>query len=150
MRPLPTRREFLSGGLGLGALALGGLLAPGAMARGTSGPHHVPRAKRVIQLFMAGAPSQFELFEDKPTLRRLDGQAPPPSLVAGQRFAFIDPNRARLLGPRRRFERHGECGAAVSELRRVGDRWMSVGLPARPPLDTIISVYTTEFERDDR
>jgi hypothetical protein len=119
MRPprSPSRRELLKGGsLGLGAIALGGLLGPRAAARHALGTDHAPRAKRVIQLFMAGAPSQFELFDDKPTLSRLDGQAPPPSLIEGQRFAFIDPARARLLGPRRRFERHGESGAAVSEL----------------------------------
>lgn len=109
------RREFLRrSGAGLGAIALAELVR--AERRLERAPHHRPRARRVIQLFMAGAPSQFELFEPKPTLQRLDGQPPPPSLVAGKRFAFIDGERARLLGTRRAFARHGESGAPVSEL----------------------------------
>jgi hypothetical protein len=112
------RREFLElGGLGLGALALRQLLDRGERGGGLEGGlHHAPRAKRVIQLFMAGAPSQFELFEPKPALQEHDGQAPPESLIRGQRFAFIDPARSKLMGTRRAFARHGECGAPVSEL----------------------------------
>ena len=111
---LPSRRELLKlGGLGLGALAAGELLSGGALAEGL---HHAPRAKRVIHLFMAGAPSQFELFEHKQALQRHDGQAPPESLIKGKRFAFIDPARSKLMGTRRAFARHGECGAQVSEL----------------------------------
>ncbi|MFT7486703.1 MAG: hypothetical protein ACI9F9_002559 [Candidatus Paceibacteria bacterium] len=108
------RREFLKlGGLGLGSMALQSLLGGRAMADGL---HHAPRVKRVIQLFMAGAPSQLELFEPKATLQELDGQAPPPSLIQGKRFAFIDPARSKLMGSKRAFQRHGECGAPVSEL----------------------------------
>lgn len=50
------------------------------------------KAKRVIFLFMAGGPSQFDLFDDKPKLRALSGQAPPPSLLSGKRFAFLKGN----------------------------------------------------------
>lgn len=118
------RREFLRAGAGLGALALGDLLAREANAEAVRSHDAGPpawllpkaRAKRVIWLFMAGAPSQFELFEPKETLQRLDGQTLPPSLAAGKRFAFIDGGAAKLLGTRRKFERHGECGAPVSEL----------------------------------
>jgi hypothetical protein len=114
------RRELLRlGGLGLGALALHPLLAREGLAaalRPDGGLHHAPRARRLIHLHMAGAPSQFELFEPKPVLQRLDGEAPPPSLIAGKRFAFIDPERSRLMGTTRAFARHGECGAPVSEL----------------------------------
>ena len=84
--------------------------------QGAVGLHHAPRAKRVVWLFMAGAPSQFELYEPKPILQKLDGQPLPPSLAAGRRFAFIDPARSKLLGTRRKFQRHGESGAPVSEL----------------------------------
>jgi hypothetical protein len=111
-----ARREFLrTGGLGLGALALHALLARDGSAHDRL-PHHRPRARRVIYLFMAGAPSQFELFEPKDTLQRLDGQPAPPSLTAGKRFAFIDGARAKLMGTRRAFARHGQSGAPVSEL----------------------------------
>ena len=65
---------------------------------------------------MAGAPSQFELFEPKPTLQRLDGQVLPPSLSAGKRFAFIDGATAKILGTQRKFARHGETGTPISEL----------------------------------
>lgn len=114
------RRELLRlGGLGLGALALHPLLARDGLAeqaQAHGGLHHTPRAKRLIYLHMAGAPSQFELFAPKPVLQELDGQAPPPSLIAGKRFAFIDPQRSKLMGTTRAFARHGECGAPVSEL----------------------------------
>ena len=111
-----TRRELLrGGGLGLGALALGQLLARDGFAQERV-LHHAPRARNVIYLFMAGAPSQFELFEPKDALQRLDGQTLPESLARGKRFAFIDGARAKLMGTRRAFARHGECGAPVSEL----------------------------------
>lgn len=117
-----TRREALrqilrtSAG-GLGALALGDTLLRDSFAQ-SSLPFltHAPKAKRVIWMFMAGAPSQFELFEPKETLQKLNGQTLPPSLAAGKRFAFIDGARAKLLGTSRKFQRHGECGAPVSEL----------------------------------
>jgi hypothetical protein len=112
--PRPNRRELLKlGGLGLGAIAAHELFAGGAIAEGL---HHAPRAKRVIHLFMAGAPSQFELFEPKEALQKHDGESPPESLIRGKRFAFIDPSRSKLMGSRRAFARHGECGAPVSEL----------------------------------
>jgi len=116
-----SRRSLFRKGLGLGALALGdrlrldGLLAPHAQDAAQQ-PHFAPKAKRVIWLFMAGAPSQFELFEPKATLQELSGETLPPSLAAGKRFAFIDGATAKLLGTERAFARHGECGAPVSEL----------------------------------
>lgn len=118
-----ARREVLrAGASGLGALALGDAFARDGAAghaprvQGAVGLHHTPRAKRVVWLFMAGAPSQLELFEPKPTLQKLDGEPLPASVAAGRRFAFIDPSRSKLLGTRRRFDRHGESGAPVSEL----------------------------------
>lgn len=111
------RREFLKlGGLGLGTIALQQLLSREASGAALEGLHHAPRAKRVIFLHMAGAPSQFELFEPKEALQRYDGSPPPAELIAGKRFAFIDPSRSKLMASKRAFERHGESGAAVSEL----------------------------------
>ncbi len=78
-------------------------------------PHYPARAKRVIYLFMAGAPSQPELFDYKPELARLNGTLPPPDLLKGYRAAFINPN-SKLLGPRFKFSKHGNCGAEISEL----------------------------------
>ena len=63
---------------------------------------------------MAGAPSQLDLFDYKPKLAELEGKPIPPSVIMGQRYAFIQPDAA-VLGPRFSFAKHGECGAEVSE-----------------------------------
>jgi hypothetical protein len=120
-----TRRWFLQDcGVGLGKMALAGLLTGahqlGAQPRGANPftprrPHFPGKAKRVIHLFMTGAPSQLELFDYKPTLIRLEGRPLPPSVIRGQRYAFIRPDAA-VLGPRYRFARHGQCGAELSEM----------------------------------
>jgi len=119
-----TRRHFFAEcGVGLGALALGSLLAEESQAAGqrTSDPlaprqpHFPPRAKRVIFLFMAGGPSQLELFDYKPKLQELNGQVVPASFTKNKRFAFIKGD-AKLLGTQRKFARHGQSGAELSEL----------------------------------
>ena len=78
-------------------------------------PHFHAKAKRVIYMFQAGAPSHLELFDNKPELTRNDGKLPPKELLAGYRAAFIDPNSA-LLGPKFKFEKHGKCGMELSEV----------------------------------
>lgn len=119
--PAIARRWFLRDcGVGLGALALGQLATAKSAAAANDplavrAPHHPPRAKNVIYLFMAGGPSHLELFDNKPALAERDGQLPPPSLLEGYRAAFINPN-SRFLGPKFKFARHGECGAEISEL----------------------------------
>ena len=123
-----TRRHFLGDcGVGLGKMALAGLLTGSlsgralAAAGDASGPllnrgaHFAGKAKRVIHLFMAGAPSQLELFDYKPALAKLEGKPLPPSVIGGQRYAFIRPDAA-VLGPRFKFARHGQSGAEISEM----------------------------------
>ncbi|MEX0713065.1 MAG: DUF1501 domain-containing protein [Pirellulales bacterium] len=121
-----TRRQFFSQcGVSLGSVALASLLAQeraAAAVQGSDGaplsprpPHFAAKAQRVIYLFMAGGPSHLELFDYKPKLQELDGQVVPPSYVENKRFAFIK-NDARLLGTRRKFARHGQSGAELSEL----------------------------------
>lgn len=118
-----TRRQlFQDCGVGVGKLALTSLFVGDQLfarpATGARGLHHEPRAKSVIYLFMAGAPSQFELFEPKPELQKLSGQALPPSMLEGKRFAFMESfaNRPpKLLGTQRKFARHGQSGRWVSE-----------------------------------
>ncbi len=121
-----TRRHFFRRcGFGLGSMALAGLFlkdrlvaANPATALGPFAPrptHFPPRAKRVIFLFMAGGPSQLDLFDSKPKLQELDGQVVPPSYVKNKRFAFIKGD-AKILGSRRKFARHGPAGAELSEL----------------------------------
>ena len=113
------RRDFLahSGG-GLGIAALGGLLSremPAAQEAVVSRPHFAPRAKNVIYLHMIGAPSQLDLYDDKPVLRKHDGQKCPDELLKGKRFAFIG-GEMTLAGSEYRFARHGQSGAVMSEL----------------------------------
>jgi hypothetical protein len=79
------------------------------------GPHHEPKAKRVIFLFMAGAPSHLDLFDYKPELAKRDGQLPPADLVKDYRAAFINPS-SKFLGPKYKFAKHGQSGAELSEL----------------------------------
>ncbi len=86
-----------------------------ASSAGAKGYHHPPRIKRVIYLFMAGAPSQLDLFDHKPKLTELEGRALPPSVIAGQRYAFIQPDAA-VLAPRFKFKKHGDSGAELSEV----------------------------------
>jgi hypothetical protein len=138
-----SRRGFL----GAAAAALGGRLVPANSMPANvvpdlhsglqHGPHHVPRAKALIQLFMAGAPSQIDLFDDKPELRAHDGQAVPEALMRAQRFAFLK-GRPKLLGSPFRFRRCGDSGAEVSELlphtAAIVDR-----------LTFVKSVHTTQF-----
>ncbi|MBN73364.1 MAG: sulfatase, partial [Gimesia sp.] len=78
-------------------------------------PHHSPKAKNIIFLFMGGGPSHLELFDDKPVLSKFDGKLPPEELLKGYRAAFINPN-SKFLGPKFKFKKHGECGAELSEI----------------------------------
>ena len=116
-----TRRHFFHDcGVGLGKVALAGLLTGALRADAQNplapkAPHFPAKAKRVIHLFMAGAPSQLDLFDYKPTLHKLQGQPLPPSVIAGQRYAFIRPDAA-VLGPQFKFARHGQSGAELSEM----------------------------------
>ena len=120
-----TRRHFLRDcGVGLGKIAFAGLLSDAlggrALAAATNPlapkqPHFSAKAKRVIHLFMAGAPSQLDLFDFKPELAKLEGKPLPPSVIGGQRYAFIRPDAA-VLGPRFTFAKHGQSGAEMSEV----------------------------------
>jgi hypothetical protein len=121
-----SRRWFIEQcGVGLGAMAFGHLLQnPGFAAPmqeaplnllAPKKPHYAPKAKSVIFLFMAGAPSHLELFDFKPQLAKFDGTLPPPELLKGYRAAFINPN-SKLLGPRFKFAKYGKSGAELSEL----------------------------------
>ena len=78
-------------------------------------PQYPAKAKNVIYLFMAGAPSHLELFDYKPQLAKFNGTMPPPELLKGYRAAFINPN-SKLLGPKFKFAKHGQSGAELSEL----------------------------------
>lgn len=124
-----TRRHFFSQcGMGIGSVALASLMAerglnaasaaaaqpgPGVPTRGT----HPAKAKNVIFLFMAGGPSQLELFDYKPVLQKLNGQPIPQSYIEGKRFAFMGSSHGvKLLGTRKEFKQRGQSGTWVSEM----------------------------------
>jgi hypothetical protein len=118
-----SRRWFFEQcGVGVGAMALANLLAETGLADtprvdplAVKKPPLPAKAKNVIFLFMAGAPSHLELFDYKPQLAKFDGTLPPPELLKGYRAAFINPS-SKLLGPKFKFEKYGQSGAEVSEL----------------------------------
>ncbi len=121
---LVSRRWFFEQcGVGLGAMALGNLFAQSGYAANATPddplapkkPHFPPKAKSVIFLFMAGAPSHLELFDYKPQLAKYDGTLPPAELLKGYRAAFISPS-SKLLGPKFKFAKCGSNGAELSEL----------------------------------
>jgi hypothetical protein len=111
-----SRRWFMQEcGVGMGALALAQLAQGATDPMAPKVPHHAPKARRVIFLFMAGAPSHLEMFDYKPQLAKFDGSLPPADLLKGYRAAFINPN-SKLMGPKFKFARHGQSGAELSEL----------------------------------
>jgi len=122
------RHFFRECGVGIGKIALASLLTDAFAAQTSRAdnaaaanplapkkPHFAPKAKRVIHLFMAGAPSQLDLFDYKPELTKLEGKPIPPSFTKGQRYAFIRADAA-VLGPRFAFAKHGQSGAELSEM----------------------------------
>src|SRR2546422_4186948 len=122
---LITRRWFFRQcGVGLGSIALASLLEADKSfgARSPTGsnplapksPHFKPKAKRVIYLFMGGAPSQLDLFDYKPTLAKYNGKPVPQEVVMGQKYAFIKPDAA-LYASEFKFGKHGQSGAELSE-----------------------------------
>jgi hypothetical protein len=120
-----TRRHFFQNcGVGLGSIALGNLIGNKAAASPDRGmnplavasSHDRPKAKNVIFMFMAGGPSQLELFDHKPKLRELHGQPSPDSFFPKEKsFAFIKKG-AKLLGGQRDFAQHGQSGVEISDL----------------------------------
>jgi hypothetical protein len=124
---LQTRRHFFGQcGVSLGAAALASLFNEGRAADDGAltnpltpkKPHFPAKAKSVIFLFMAGGPSQLELFDHKPKLTELNGQPIPAEFIKGKRFAFMDSfakATPKVLGTRRKFARHGAAGTWVSE-----------------------------------
>jgi hypothetical protein len=126
LRHLTRRHFFEQAAFGLGGVALASLMGEAAFAQSQNtiaragsavppGLQFVPKAKRVIYLFMAGAPSQLDLFDPKPVLASHDGQDIPEEFVKGERFAFIK-GTPKLLGSPFTFAKHGRSGAEISEL----------------------------------
>ncbi|HZQ47270.1 MAG TPA: DUF1501 domain-containing protein, partial [Verrucomicrobiae bacterium] len=115
-----TRRHFFSkSAWGIGGIALASLLNDKLFAAKSEPmsinplspkpPHFAPKAKRVIYMFMEGAPSQLDLFDYKPKLVELNMKPCPEELIKGERFAFIK-GIPKILGTPHKFDRHGQCG----------------------------------------
>ncbi|MFK8114150.1 MAG: DUF1501 domain-containing protein [Rubripirellula sp.] len=126
-RLLSNRRHFFSrSARGIGAAALGSLLAPDAFtgtasaeSLGRAGiPHFAPKAKRVIYLFQSGGPSQIDLFDHKPQMASIRGQDLPDSVRLGQRLTGMSSGQANfpVANSIFKFAKHGDSGATVSEL----------------------------------
>jgi hypothetical protein len=121
-----SRRTFLQQSTtGLGAMALASLLNANASetASGLSVPgtlktlHFAPKAKRVIYLFMSGAPSHLDLFDPKPKLTEMTGKDLPESVRKGQRITGMTSGQKNLfcVGSPFEFSKHGQCGMDISE-----------------------------------
>jgi uncharacterized protein (DUF1501 family) len=122
-----ARRHFLKEcGVSVGKAALAALVAEESLRSASAGqtgpfslapkkPHFEPKATAVIHLFMAGAPSHLDLFDFKPQLVKYAGKPLPPSVIKGQRYAFIRSDAA-VLAPVFKFKKHGQSGAELSEL----------------------------------
>ena len=122
-----SRRDFFGKfAMGIGGVALMQLLQRNANAASAAAsfrgilaqPHFVPRAKRIIYLFMAGGPSQHDLFDYKPLLGEMNGQDLPESVRGGQRLTGMSAHQAHypLAGSVFNFAQHGQSRAWVSEL----------------------------------
>jgi len=114
---LQSRRTFLlNSGMGLGAAAYASLVSR-TRASNQPGVHHKAKAKRVIFLFMAGAPSQVDLFDYKPDLHKLFKTELPKSVSKGQRVTTMTRGRQQLVAPSRfGFARQGKSGVWMSDL----------------------------------
>ena len=129
---LLNRRHFLRAASGFGGLALGDLLATESTPFSPKLPHFPATARSVIFLFMPGGPSQIDLFDHKPELRKWHGRPLPASVTKDLKLAFIKPNANAVASPRT-FSRHGQSGAEISDLlpytaRRADDLCIVRGL----------------------
>jgi hypothetical protein len=121
LRGMTRRHFFQECGVGLGKIALASMLCRGASATVFENPlasrpaHFSGKAKHIIYLFMAGAPSQLDLFDSKPVLKKFDGKPIPEEIVKDQRYAFIQRDAA-LMASQFEFAKYGQSGAEISEM----------------------------------
>jgi hypothetical protein len=118
LRAITRRHFFGKSACGIGSLALASLLNDKLFAGSTVSPllpkepHFKPKAKRIIYMFMEGAPSQLDLFDYKPKLNELNKQPIPLDIVKGEKFAFIK-GTPKILGSPWKFKKHGQSGGTV-------------------------------------
>ena len=144
-----SRRAMLkSSGCGFGMTALSAMLQKSAAANHSSqNPlaaqqgHFPPRAKRVIFIFLAGGPSQVDMFQHKPQLTKHHGETPPQSIAHDNEFTTERFESTRLQKPIARFRQHGESGIWMSDLlphlsRQVDELTLLNGMVADNPAHT--------------
>jgi hypothetical protein len=152
------RRTFLQRpGISLGAMALGSLLGktaraddtlpsapdPATGSRGVINPtHFVPKAKRVIWLYMAGGMTHLETFDHKPTLEKLNGQPMPESVTKGQQIAQLQGQKLNCFAPQHAFKRWGKSGQSISEI------WPKLGEKCADDICIVRSLHTDAINHD--
>ena len=152
-----ARRSFLfNSGLSLGAMALSTLLPRRMLGAGEGGGNsaaarwsgvlqplpRLPRAKRVIWLYMAGGMSHLDTFDHKPKLVELDGQPMPESVTKGQQIAQLQDKELKVLAPQHPFQKWGESGQSISNI------WPEVGARCADDLCIIRSMFTEAINHD--
>jgi hypothetical protein len=144
-----TRRAFLGrGARGLGSLALAGLLNGSLASRPAraggvlNSPHHPPRAKRVIWLYMAGGMSHLETFDPKPKLAELGGRPMPESITRGQQIAQLQGARLNCFAPQHEFKTWGESGQRISAI------FPEVGTKLADDICIVRSMHTDAINHD--
>lgn len=145
-----ARRTFLQrSGLSVGAMALSSLLGRSGAAQeaapaslGAITPHHEPKAKRVIWLYMAGGMSHLETFDEKPKLAELHGQPMPESITQGQQIAQLQGAKLTCFAPQHPFESYGQSGQRISTI------WPELGSRCADEMCLVRSVFTEAINHD--
>ena len=148
-----ARRSFLgTGGVGVGAMALSSLLGTAAAGDaaasvtrwpGTLQPlHHVPRAKRVIWLYMAGGMTHIDTWDNKPKLAELHGQPMPESVTQGQQIAQLQGQRLNCFAPQHPFRQWGQSGQSFAEI------WPRLGAACADEMCIVRSLHTDAINHD--
>ena len=147
------RRTFLQRpGISLGAMALGSMLSRGAWAspadaldasKGTIQPlHHVPKAKRIIWLYMAGGMTHLETFDHKPKLAQMHGQPMPESITKGQQIAQLQGQKLNCFAPQHNFKPWGQSGQVISEI------WPQLASKCADQMCIVRSLHTDAINHD--
>ena len=149
-----ARRTFLrSSGISLGSMALGSMLSQSSHAAETTNSearlngvlqplHHVPRAKRVIWLYMAGGMTHLETFDHKPKLAELHGQPMPESITKGQQIAQLQGQKLNCFGPQHAFKQWGQSGQSISEI------WPILASKCADDMCIVRSLHTDAINHD--
>lgn len=147
------RRTFLQRpGISLGAMALSSMLSRGAWAspagsleasKGTIQPlHHVPKAKRIIWLYMAGGMTHLETFDHKPKLAELHGKPMPESITKGQQIAQLQGQKLNCFAPQHNFKTWGQSGQVISEI------WPQLASKCADQMCIVRSLHTDAINHD--